>query len=201
MSRVKICGLSRMEDIEAVNLALPEYIGFVFAESRRRVQPGTAAGLKERLDKRIAAVGVFVNQEPDFIAALCRDGVIDMVQLHGEEDSDYVQRLRSICSSRIIKSVGVAGTLPRLPEDPDYLLFDTASEQRGGVGKAFDWRILKGMQSAPYFLAGGLDASNVAKAIAELHPFCVDVSSGVETDGVKDAEKIDEFVKLVRGTR
>lgn len=200
MSRVKICGLSRMEDIEAVNLALPEYIGFVFAESRRRVEPETAAKLKEKLDKRIAAVGVFVNQEPEFIAALCREGIIDMVQLHGEEDHAYIRQLRELCSYRIIKAVGVSNALPHLPEGPDYLLFDTASEQRGGVGQAFDWSVLKEMQSAPYFLAGGLDASNVAKAVAELHPFCVDVSSGVETNGMKDAKKINEFVRQVRGT-
>lgn len=198
MSKVKICGLSRVEDIDAVNSALPDYIGFVFAESRRQVNEKTAAILKARLDLRIKSVGVFVNQDIGTIAGLYREGIIDLVQLHGDEDGEYIRRLRQSCDCRIIKAVSVAGCLPGIPEGADYLLFDTASAGRGGTGNTFDWSLLKKHKGVPYFLAGGLDASNISEAIHLLRPYCVDVSSGVETDGVKDIEKIDTLVRMIR---
>ena len=198
MTKVKICGLSRAEDIAAVNRVLPDYIGFVFAPSRRRVEAKTAAGLKESLDPRIKTVGVFVNEEISAVAELHRNGIIEIVQLHGDEDDDYIRRLKDTCGCRVIKAVGVGEALPMLPTAPDYLLFDTLSEQRGGVGRAFDWNVLHGYRGPPYFLAGGLTAHNVVDSIALLNPFCVDVSSGVETGGIKDAEKIEMFVSLVR---
>jgi len=199
MTKVKICGLSRPEDIDAVNRALPDYIGFVFCESRRRVDETTAAGLRERLDDRIRAVGVFVNEDIGFIAGLSRRGVIDLAQLHGDEDEAYIRRLREACGCRVIKTVGVSSALPPLPNGPDYLLFDTASPQRGGAGRVFDWSVLQDYRGLPYFLAGGLTVERVAGAVRTLAPFCVDVSSGVETDGKKDGGKIDAFVSLVRG--
>lgn len=200
MSRVKICGLSRKEDIDAVNRVLPDYIGFVFAESRRRVDADTAAKLKARLDDRIKVVGVFVNQGVEYIAELHRKGIIDLAQLHGDEDDVYIRRLREECGCEIIKAVGVGKALPvSLPENPDYLLFDAASVVRGGSGKTFDWNILQGYKGLPYFLAGGLTLANVGEAVNLLEPFGVDVSSGVETDGLKDREKIDRFVRLVKG--
>lgn len=198
MSKVKICGLSRAEDIDAVNKALPDYIGFVFAESRRRVDTKTAASLKASLDAGIKAVGVFVNQDIDDIASLCHDGVIDLVQLHGDEDGTYIRRLRKSCGCQIIKAVGVGRCLPDIPDGADYLLFDTASDGRGGAGRRFDWSLLKAHKGLLYFLAGGLDISNIAEAIRLLQPFCVDISSGVETDGVKDMEKIDALVRMIR---
>lgn len=201
MTKVKICGLSRQEDIDAVNRSLPDFIGFVFAESRRQVDAITAAKLKKRLDSRIRAVGVFVNQDISYIANLCHEGIIDMVQLHGDEDGGYVARLRKGCSCPMIKSIGIEKSLPVLPKGSDYLLFDSASQARGGTGKAFDWNILKGYTGLPYFLAGGLDISNVNGAINRLSPFCLDVSSGVETTGIKDAKKIDTLVRLIRGMK
>lgn len=201
MTRVKICGLRRAEDIVAVNRVLPDYIGFVFAESRRQVDADTAARLKERLDGRIRSVGVFVNQEIGCISALCREGIIDLVQLHGDEDGGYIERLRESCGCRIIKSVSIGNALPPLPESADFLLFDAASKLRGGTGKTFDWNVLKGYNGPPCFLAGGLDISNAEEAVTEFRPFCVDVSGGVETDGFKNSEKISEFVHLVRRIR
>jgi len=198
MSKVKICGLSRMEDITVVNDALPDYIGFVFAKSRRRIDERTASMLKEQLDTRIKAVGVFVNEKSEVITGLYRNGVIDLAQLHGDEDARYIARLKDCCDCPIIKAVGVGNELPPLPNDPDYLLFDTLSEQRGGTGKVFNWSVLKDSNCLPYFLAGGLTASNVVEAIALLSPFCVDVSGGVETNGLKDTCKIKEFIKLVK---
>ena len=198
MSRVKICGLGCEEDIIAVNRAQPDFIGFVFAPSRRRVDTTTAAALKKKLDPRIEAVGVFVNKAVEMIAEMCRNKTIDLVQLHGDEDDSYIKRLKGSCGCRVIKAVGIGEMLPALPNEPDYLIFDTLSTRRGGTGKAFDWNVLKNYSGMPYFLAGGLDASNVAGAINSFFPYCVDVSSGVETDGVKDEKKIDDFVRLVR---
>jgi len=198
MSKAKICGLSRMEDITAVNGALPDYIGFVFAPSRRRIDEHTAAKLKERLDPRIKSVGVFVNEKIKIIAGLHGNGVIDLVQLHGDEDDGYIRQLKNICACPVIKAVGVGNELPPLRYETDYFLFDTLSEQRGGTGKVFDWAALQNYSGPPFFLAGGLTAANVTEAIKLLSPFCVDVSGGVETDGVKDVKKIKNFVNIIR---
>ncbi len=198
MSKVKICGLSRIEDIEAVNHSMPDYAGFVFAESRRRVEEEKAAVLRKHLDPGIEAVGVFVNEDADKIATLYNDSVIDIAQLHGDEDSDYIKRLKEGCGCRVIKAVAVGKVMPPIPKGPDHILFDTLSEERGGTGRMFDWHIIKGFDRTPYFLAGGLDPGNVQEAVRFLSPYCVDVSGGVETHGVKDPAKIDEFVSLVR---
>ncbi|MCL2401307.1 MAG: phosphoribosylanthranilate isomerase [Oscillospiraceae bacterium] len=193
MTLIKICGLTRMADIVAVNHSLPDYIGFVFAESRRQVDCDTAAELREKLDNRIQSVGVFADHSPDYIAKLFDRGVIDIAQLHGDEDANYIENLRSLCSCQIIKALRIDAQLPSFPLGADYLLFDSG----GGSGKTFDWRILRG-DKAPYFLAGGLNETNVTDAIRLLRPYCVDVSSGVETNGVKDYQKIDRLVRLVR---
>ncbi|MDR0294529.1 MAG: phosphoribosylanthranilate isomerase [Oscillospiraceae bacterium] len=192
MTKVKICGLSRREDIDAVNRALPDYIGFVFAPSRRRVDAETAAALKERLDGRIKTVGVFAGQDIETVAELCRNGVIDWIQLHGGEDGAYIRRLRDRADVPIIKAVPVT-TAAIWPDGADYALFDGP---RGGGGETFDWTLLQGTDR-PYFLAGGLHAGNVRAALKR-KPYAVDVSGGVETGGVKDAAKIDAFVRLVR---
>ena len=210
MSKVKICGLSRIADIEAVNAALPDYIGFVFAPSRRRVSACDASMLKGRLDKRIKAVGVFVDADIETVAALFRGGVIDLAQLHGDEDESYIGQLKQLCGCPVIKAIGIgtmggpgdtimkAGTA-HLYRNADYLLFDTLSKQRGGTGEVFDWGLLEGFGMKPYFLAGGLNPENAGEAISRLAPYCVDVSSGVEAGGAKDAGKIHEFVRIARG--
>ena len=198
MSKVKICGLSRPADIDAVNRAQPDYIGFVFAPSRRRVSIETAAALKERLDPRIKAVGVFVNEEVRVLSNIVEKGIVDLLQLHGEEDALYIDRLKAVCGCGVIKALGVGDTLPHLPDNADYVLFDTLSSQRGGVGQAFNWQVLRDVPDVPYFLAGGLSPDNVADAIQLLAPYCVDVSSGVETDGCKDFEKINKFIQTAR---
>jgi len=198
MSKVKICGLSRPEDIEAVNSAQPDYAGFVFAESRRRVDEKKAAALRKGLDSGIEAVGVFVNESIGTIAGMYSEGIIDIAQLHGDEDSDYIKRLKERCGCRVIKTVAIGDALPPIPDGYDYLLFDTLSAERGGTGRAFDWHIIEEFSAAPYFLAGGLSAANVEEAVRLLSPYCVDVSGGVETYGVKDPAKIHEFVSIVR---
>jgi len=198
MSKVKICGLSREEDIKAVNAILPDYAGFVFAESRRHVDERTAAKLRNDLDSRIEAVGVFVNEDIGKIARLYEKGIIDIAQLHGDEDAEYIRILKEKCDCRIIKTIAIGSTMPDVPKGPDYLLFDTLSTERGGTGRTFDWHIIEGFDRKPYFLAGGLNTANILDAIRLLSPYCVDISGGVETNGVKDAEKIKEFVNIVR---
>jgi phosphoribosylanthranilate isomerase len=187
MSKIKICGLSRIEDITAVNQSLPDYIGFVFAPSRRRIDRETAAMLKERLDPRVKAVGVFVDENPDEIMAF--KNIIDIIQLHGSEDERYIKKLKSMTDMSIIKAGG------EISSAADYLLFDNATP---GSGKTFDWSALGGV-GRPYFLAGGLNGENIPEAIRLLSPYCIDVSSGAETDGRKDALKIEQIVRMVKG--
>lgn len=200
MCRIKICGLSRKEDIEAVNGALPDYAGFVFAQSKRQISPEKAKVLRSLLDERILSVGVFVNAEPREIVKLCREEVIDLIQLHGDEDFLYMTTLRNLLANPIIKAVRVRGAKEILEAQKlpcDYLLLDSFSEGvYGGSGRSFDHTLIPRI-TKPFFLAGGLDAGNIAAA-AEEQPYCLDVSSGAETGGFKDKEKIAEIVSIVR---
>lgn len=198
MTKVKFCGLRRMCDISAANALRPDYIGFVFApKSRRYVSVQQAQRLRAQLRREICAVGVFVNEAPKTVAQLLNSGVIDMAQLHGAEDAAYLCTLRALTQKPLVQAF-----LVRTEQDiiaaqnsaADYVLLDSGC----GSGKAFDWGLLRQM-SRPYFLAGGLSASNVGEALCVLHPFAVDVSSGIETDGCKDMEKMSEFIRAVRG--
>ena len=197
MTRIKLCGLKRIEDIQTVNQLLPDYIGFVFAQkSKRYVSPVQAAELKSSLDPEIAAVGVFVNEKPEKAAELLNKDIIDLAQLHGSEDEAYIHRLRSLTYKPLIKALRVKDKSDLDAAEncsADYILLDAGA----GDGLTFDWSILQGF-SRPYFLAGGLDPSNVKSAIEELSPYAVDVSSGIETDGFKDAAKMKAFVDAVR---
>lgn len=202
MVQIKICGLTCMKDVEAVNRYRPDYAGFVFAAgSRRRITRETAARLKAALDPRIEAVGVFADSPPGEVIGLCREGVVDMVQLHGNEDEAYLNALREAVPNYIIRAVRVRSAkqiseADRLP--CDALLLDAFEDGAfGGTGKAFDHSVIPELRH-PYFLAGGLHAGNVRKALDACKPICVDVSSGVETDGKKDPAKILEFIELVR---
>ena len=198
MTRIKLCGLSRPCDIEAANALLPDYIGFVFAKkSRRYVVPEKAKALREALNPAIRAVGVFVREAPEFVAGLLNDGVIDLAQLHGGEDEAYIRTLRKLTDRPLIQAFRVENTADldqARQSSADYILLDNGA---GGTGSAFDWAVLKGFDK-PYFLAGGLDPGNVRQAIETLRPFAVDVSSGIETDGVKDYMKMTAFVNAAR---
>ncbi len=202
MSKIKICGIKRIEDIEIVNKYKPDYIGFVFYKNSRYVDFETAKKLKSKLDKSIRTVGVFVNEPIDFIVKLCISNVIDAVQLHGDEDDDYIKQLRARVKCRIIKAVRVKSTEQILQEEQkkcDFLLLDTYKKDvYGGSGQKFNWNLIPDDLVKEYFLAGGLNADNIQLAIKILHPFCVDVSSSVETDGVKDEQKIKEIIEKVR---
>lgn len=202
--KLKICGLSRFGDILAANEILPDYIGFVFAGSSRQVTPDKAAQLKRELDARIRAVGVFVNAPMEDILKLTgeRDGlrIIDMIQLHGDEDETYMRQLKERTSLPVIKAVRVRSRdqILRAQELPcDYLLLDTyAKGQYGGSGIQFDWDMIPEL-GKPYFLAGGIHLGNVRQAVRR-RPYCIDVSSAVETEGRKDRRKMTEMAEALR---
>lgn len=200
--KIKICGLRRTQDVEYVNALLPDFIGFVFAKSKRQVTPALAAQLKAHLAPQIKAVGVFVNAEIDFIAQLAQAGTIDAIQLHGDEDAGYIAALRQKTTLPVIRAVRVRDTqsLAGLEQiDCDYLLFDTyAPGQYGGTGQRFDVALSGVNIPKPYFVAGGLDSANVADVIKNTNAFAVDVSGGVETNGFKDKEKIAAFITKIR---
>lgn len=197
MTQIKLCGLRRPEDIEAANRLKPEYIGFVFArKSKRYVDPETALSLKKALNPDIKAVGVFVNEELSVVADLLKRGVIDVAQLHGSESEDYITELKAATGKPVIRAFKVASSedvAVAVKSSADHILLDAGA----GDGVTFDWSIVKNVER-PFFLAGGLNPLNVADAVEAVHPFAVDVSSGIETDGVKDTDKMAAFVSAVR---
>ena len=197
MTRIKLCGLMRPEDIETANRLTPDYIGFVFAgKSRRRVTQAQAEELKNRLSPAIRAVGVFVDEDAETVARLLESGVIDIAQLHGNEDEAYIARLKARTGKPVIRAFRVknAEDLRAAEASPaDMILLDAGA----GDGKTFDWSMLSSV-SRPYFLAGGLTPENTAEAVKRYHPFAVDVSSGIETDGFKDCNKMRAFMRAVR---
>lgn len=196
-TRLKICGLSRASDIAYANELKPDYIGFVFApKSRRYVTPAMAHRLKAQLANDIQAVGVFVNEPLCSIRAMAEAGTMDVIQLHGNENNAYLSALRDITDKPIIQAfrIGSHQSLMRaLASEADYILLDNGM---GGTGQTFDWSLIEKIER-PYFLAGGLDCNNIAEAIMRFHPFAVDVSSGVETDGYKDYHKMKALTQIV----
>ncbi len=197
MTNIKLCGLKRQCDIEYVNDLQPEYIGFVFAKnSKRYISPENAKNLKNNLDNNIIAVGVFVNEEIDTIIELVKNNVIDVVQLHGDEDDNYINTLRKFIDCKIIKAFKIKSKEDILKANissADYILLDSGA----GSGKTFDWSIINEVKRE-YFLAGGLTAENVGEAVSKLKPFAVDASSSLETNGFKDKYKMTAFVNAVR---
>lgn len=201
MTKIKICGLSRPCDIEYVNEAKPDFCGFIInvPKSKRNVSPDTVRQLVKNLSPDVKPVGVFVNAPMDEIAALTEDGTLAYVQLHGKEDEAYIAALREKIHVPIIQAFKVS-----CPEDvanaqqssADYILLDNGS---GGTGKTFDWSHLRDI-TRPYILAGGLGPDNLGLAVSQLVPWGVDLSSGVETDGFKDNNKVLAAVQAVRAT-
>lgn len=201
--KIKICGLFREQDIEYVNEAMVDYAGFVFAPSKRQVSPVQAASLRRSLAQGIVPVGVFVNAPIDHITSLYRDGVIGIAQLHGTEDGEYIAQLHEASASdgvepvrviKVIRSVelGRAGGTPATMAD--YYLLDSGA----GSGKTFNWNTIDSLRlDKPWFLAGGINTANIKKAM-ELDPFAIDISSGAETNGIKDKNKILQLTTMVR---
>lgn len=198
MAKIKICGLKRLKDIEIVNKYKPDYIGFVFADSKRKVSHDLASKMKKNLDSSIKSVGVFVDAEIEEILKLYDDGIIDIVQLHGSESEEYIKILKQNSNYKleIINAIEMSGEKNLLDYDDslaDYLLLDSGK----GSGKTFDWRLIRKDLKKEFFLAGGLNAENITEAIMEFDPYAIDLSSSVETDGYKDELKIKEVMEAL----
>jgi phosphoribosylanthranilate isomerase len=196
--KIKICGLFRPIDISYVNDARPDYAGFVFAESRRKVSRALAADLRSALSPAITPVGVFVNAPIEDIADIHSDGTIEVAQLHGNEDGEYIRDLKERCGITVIKAISVrSGKDIEAAEElgADRLLFDNGT---GGTGTGFDWALIRNIKT-PFFLAGGINLSNIRDAMRLIPaPYALDVSSGAEVGGVKDRDTIIKLVECVR---
>lgn len=197
MTYIKMCGLSRECDIQAVNQIKPKYIGFVFwAKSKRYISPEKALELKKLLDKNIKAVGVFVDESIEKVAELLEKGIIDIAQLHGNETEDDIKNLRELTEKPVIQAFRVRSlndVEKAVKSTADMILLDAGM----GDGNVFDWSLIRDIKR-PYFLAGGLNCENIAEAVKKMKPYAVDVSSGIETDGLKDMKKMTAFSKAVR---
>ena len=215
--KVKMCGISKVETIPAIVDAKPDYMGLVFAPSKRQVTVDQAKILVEELhrgyakkygsdtehDKNdtIKTVGVFVNETVDNLVTIANEANLDAVQLHGDEDETFIQSLKERTNVEVWKAIQIrtaADTEKWIDSSADMLLFDAYhKDERGGTGEVFDWSSLDAFER-PFMLAGGIDSTNVARAIRTVRPYGIDISSGIETNGVKDDEKITAFIKIVK---
>lgn len=215
--KVKMCGISKVETIPAVVEAKPDYMGLVFAPSKRQVTVDQAKTLVEELHKQytkrynngteqsnndeIKTVGVFVNETLDNLVTIAKETNLDAVQLHGDEDEAFIQSLKERTNVEVWKAVQIRSAADAeswIDSSADMLLFDAYhKDERGGTGEVFDWSCLDEFER-PFMLAGGIDSTNVARAIRTVRPYGIDISSGIETDGVKDDEKIKAFTNIVR---
>ena len=198
MTKIKTCGLFRERDIDYVNQYLPDYAGFVlnFPKSRRSQSPEKAEGLIRLLNPGIQAVGVVVNQPLDTAVRLLEQRIVDILQLHGDEDEDYIRALKERTDRPVWKAFQIASAADleaAKASCADMIVLDNGQ----GTGECFDWNLLAGFDR-PYFLAGGLNPSNVVKAVKQLHPYGIDLSSGIETNGVKDKGKLSSVIASVR---
>ena len=197
-TRIKICGLRRKEDISYVNEVLPDFAGFIFDPSRRRyIEPETAAVLRPQLADSIRAVGVFVNAAPEEVLRIAETVRLDLIQLHGSEDDTYIRNLRKQTFLPIIKAIRVRteeDTAQAAASSADLILLDNGA---GGTGTRFNWELAQKV-SRDFLLAGGISAENAADAIRLCHPWGLDASSSLETEGMKDPEKIRSFMEAVR---
>lgn len=201
MTKIKLCGLTRECDIEAANACCPDYIGFVFAEKSSRYLPREeAARLRKKLSPDISPIGVFVNAPVENIIKMLGQGIIDGAQLHGQETEEEIEWLQKRTEKPVLKAFSV-----RTEQDikdanesvADYILLDSKG---GGTGIPFDWNLLKYV-TRPYFLAGGVSMDNIKEIMGKFQPYGVDISSGIETKGYKDPEKMAAFVAAVRNRR
>lgn len=199
-TKIKLCGLFRLKDIDYANQMKPDFAGFILAEGfRRRITREQAEQFRRAMDARIPAVGVFVNNSCEEVISFLQEDIIQMAQLHGNETEEDIQYIQAVTGKPVMKAVKVTSRYDVeawLDSSADYLLFDGGT----GSGTAFDWSVLTDIDR-DFFLAGGLNEGNLLTAIGRVHPFAVDLSSGVETNGVKDLEKMREVVRLVREYR
>ena len=201
-TKIKICGLRRREDILAVNEAKPDYCGFIieFPSSFRSVTADEVRELVKELDPEIRPVGVFVNAPMELVRTLLDDGTLALAQLHGQENEDYIRQLKIMTDQLLIKAFSIKteeDVKRAIRSEVDYILLDQGA---GGTGETFDWSLVPSIKR-PWFLAGGLGCDNLETAIKMLHPWAVDLSSSVETDGHKDPDKIVKAVQTVRNIK
>lgn len=195
MAKIKICGLKRPEDISYVNKLNPDYVGFVLSNGyKRSIDMAQLRKLRDKLNSNITAVGVFVNEPVDIVNACVKMELIDMVQLHGNEDVEYIKQIKA----PVIKALkpGEFDLVKDYQAYVDYFLFDSGT----GTGKSFDWSTIP-KTDTEFFLAGGIGSNNLREAIGTVEPYAVDLSSSVETDGYKDYNKIKEVIEIVRSTQ
>jgi len=200
-TKVKICGIRSAEEITYLNRYQPDYMGFIFAKSSRQVLKEDAKRLKKQLSESILSVGVFVNSPVEEIISICEDKTIDLIQLHGDEEQKTIDILKKEVPQKIIKAVRVKDgedIQKALLNQVEFLLLDSyVDNQYGGSGKTFDFHLIP--EKMPnYFLAGGLNFMNIEHAISLCNPYCVDINSGVETEGKKDEMKIRQIINLIR---
>ena len=229
--KVKMCGISKIETIPAVVASKPDYMGIVFAPSKRQVTVGDAKILVAELHRQYAemygretvsadtvqndnifstehtpadaikTVGVFVNETLDNLVAIANEVNLDAVQLHGDEDEAFIRSLKERTNVEVWKAVQIRSASDAekwIDSSADMLLFDAYHKnERGGTGKVFDWSCLDAFER-PFMLAGGIDSTNVARAIRTVRPYGIDISSGIETDGMKDYEKMKAFINVVK---
>ena len=201
--KVKMCGISKVETIPAIVEAKPDYMGLVFAPSKRQVTVEQAKILVEELHKQyeIKTVGVFVNETVENLLKIAEVVKLDVIQLHGDEDESFIQTLKEQSNVEVWKAVQVRSAADAekwIDSSADMLLFDAYhKDERGGTGEVFDWSSLDAFER-PFMLAGGIDSANVARAIRTVRPYGIDISSGIETNGVKDDEKMKAFTNIVR---
>ena len=202
--KIKLCGIKRPEDIALMNEFRPDYVGFVFAGTKRRISPETAARLAEKLDNGIRKVGVFVNEPSDDVSKTVKLAGLDVVQLHGDETADRIATLRDLLPGmEIWKAVRVRtqeSIIDALRLGADRLLLDSFTQgEYGGTGRTANFSLIRAANlKIPFFLAGGLNCGNLSEAIRETDPYGVDISSGIETDGVKDRQKIERIMRMLR---
>lgn len=219
--KIKMCGISKVETILAIVDAKPDYMGLVFAPSKRQVTVDQAKILVSELHKQyvnrynrdviqwsndvvqefIKMVGVFVNETLENLVMIATEVNLDAVQLHGDEDEAFIQSLKERTNVEVWKAVQIRSAADAekwIDSSADMLLFDAYhKDERGGTGEVFDWSYLDEFER-PFMLAGGIDSTNVARAIRTVRPYGIDISSGIETEGVKDDEKIKAFTNIVR---
>lgn len=197
MAKIKICGIMRTADVEVVNQYLPDYCGFVLSRPfKRYISKDAARHFKDMLDERIKAVGVFVDTPPDEAAGFAEEGIIEEIQLHGHEDDRYILNLKKLTDVPVTKAFTIRSEndLKRAAESKaDYVLLDNGT----GTGESFDWTLIRDI-GRDFGIAGGLNPDNVAEVIKKFNPYLVDVSTGVETEGVKDALKVKKFIDNAR---
>lgn len=196
MTKIKLCGIRRKEDIEIINKTDISYIGFIFYKnSFRYIDINKAKSLKKLLNPKIKVCGVFVNEDMEKILNIVKNNIIDIIQLHGNEDNNYIEKLKEKSKKKIIKAFEINNERDiekALNSKADFIMFDAGK----GSGKTFDWNLIKGVQRN-YFLAGGINLENINKAFNIIKPYAIDLSSSIESNGFKDENKIKNILERV----